>query len=403
MFVIPILKMRRCIVRLVIAHLCTSRVHVPHSSSPALPGRILRIGISHWNRSFWASWTIISVVVGLLFSAFSARAEEPFTYIFMIAADADHTGPDANNEEVQLHFRDQSRAFFEKVVFAAENDHYNRYLIFFDPLGSSFRTRVEWRAYEKGALVGQLREREIDSADLNVYKRIAGALDRYFPDPSYHQDTKKMFFYYGHSITQAATQNYDHSNPDTAFSAATFLEGLSYMGRIDVLFAMSCYAYNMNFLAQLPERVQYAALGVGKLPNSMGDFNGILVDAAAHRNEQNAQNIVSQLQAGRTNFHMQVALNPQYQKRSLQSNGMGKSYAIFKKYAEQLRGIGDLTETFGAEHVQKITASEWWIDANTAQAILERSGASAAEVETVGNNLALYDGLGVVVSTNENE
>ena len=33
------------IVRLVIAHLCTSRIHVAHSSSPALPGRILRIGM----------------------------------------------------------------------------------------------------------------------------------------------------------------------------------------------------------------------------------------------------------------------------------------------------------------------------------------------------------------------
>ena len=31
--------------RLVIAHLCTSRVHVAHSSSPALPKRILRIGM----------------------------------------------------------------------------------------------------------------------------------------------------------------------------------------------------------------------------------------------------------------------------------------------------------------------------------------------------------------------
>jgi hypothetical protein len=195
-----------------------------------------------------------SIIYLILFIVSYSAWSADWTYIIFIAGDGSYVGPEKNADN-SIDLKDQGELLYKEAVGRAKSDKNNSYVIYYDPRK---RSDQQLEIYQQGARVyrdfpdaryerrGLVRER--DTTDIKEFSRAAYYMNKYT-----NKQNKKMFYYYGEHFGVESSSGYDYSHKRSVFNQDIFFKGLSFFGKVDLLFMQTCYVNTIEFLTKVKD------------------------------------------------------------------------------------------------------------------------------------------------------
>jgi hypothetical protein len=203
-----------------------------------------------------------------------------WTYIIFIAGDGSYLGPEKNIDD-SIELKDQGELLYNEALLRARADKQNSYVIYYDPRK---RRDQELQIFDKGARVyrdfpdsrykrrGMVRER--DTTDVKEFGRTA-----YYAKKHTNAANKKLFYYYGEHFGEVASFGYDHSHKKSSFNQDVFFKGLSYFGKLDLLYMQTCYVNTIEFLSKAKDYTKTILTARLAVPNQYLKLESLLSGA----------------------------------------------------------------------------------------------------------------------------
>jgi hypothetical protein len=220
-----------------------------------------------------------SFTVLILFLISCSVWSSDWTYIIFIAGDGSYLGPEKNIDN-SIELKDQGELLYKEAISRAKTDKNNSYVIYYDPRK---RSDQQLEIFQKGNRIyrdfpdsryerrGMIRER--DTTDVKEFARTA-----YYAKKYTNRANKKMFYYYGEHFGVVSSFDYDYSHKKSSFNQNVFFKGLSYFGKLDLLYMQTCYVNTIEFLSKAKDYTKTILTARLAVPNQFLMLESLISD-----------------------------------------------------------------------------------------------------------------------------